>query len=228
MLTLLAALALHSSDFISAVSPPIELVRVEGHGRMPGFAIGKYEITQDQFEDFISATQYDGSDKPSSKPSESFLQDWAGGKPKPGFERFPVAYVNWHHAKAFCRWLSKKAGRSIRLPSDAEWTLAASGLEGRTYPWADEWDSRKCNWGGDDDGFSEAAPVGSFPRGATPTGIHDMAGNIWEWSAEGNLRGGPWCMGPESVKAATIAREDQDRCDDKFGLRIVVKLPSSR
>lgn len=210
---------------IAAVQPPIELITIPGHGAVKSFRIGKFEITQKQYEAFIRETGYDGSDFPSSKPTETFLMDWKAGKCPAGKERYPVAQVNWHHAKAFCAWLAKKSGRQVGLPTDAEWLLAAAGAQRRKYPWGDSWDPKRCNWGDDGkvDGFAEAAPVGSFLMGATPEGVMDMAGNIWEWSAEGHLRGGPWCMNKETVLCAAIAREDPERCDDKFGFRIAVR-----
>lgn len=209
---------------IDAISPPIELVAIKGAGPVKDFRIGKFEITMKQFEAFIKETGYDGKDFPSSKTSEPFLMGWKGRSAPAGKDRYPVCYLNWHHAKAFCIWLAKKTGLDVHLPTDAQWTLAASGPEGRTYPWGNTWDPKRCNWGDDGkvDGYLEAAPVGSFPKGATPTGVFDMAGNIWEWSAEGHLRGGPWCMDKTTVTCAEIAREDTERCDDKFGLRIAV------
>jgi formylglycine-generating enzyme required for sulfatase activity len=68
-----------------------------------------------------------------------------------------------------------------------------------------------------------AAPVGSFANGATPEGVFDLAGNIWEWTAEGHLRGGPWCLGENVMASAVIAREDPERADDKSGFRVVVE-----
>ncbi len=221
--------------------PAMALARIEAaqaRGVGHAFLIGRFEVTQAQYAAFIRATGYDGSDHLSSKGSEPFLADWRDGRGPAGREDHPVCYVNLHHARAYCAWASRVTGRTVRLPTDAEWELAARGPEGRRYPWGDEWDPARCNWGdsmGGDrygvvDGFEASSPVGWFGgpggggrSGATPQGVCDMAGNIWEWTAEGHLRGGPWCMGPETVRSDAIAREDTERCDDKFGLRVVVE-----
>lgn len=217
-----ALLASLAPDQITAVQPPIDLVAIKGHGSVHGFKIGKTEVTVAQYAAFVKDTGYDGGEHGSSKEIEPFLNGWMNGRPPEGRDKHPVCNLNWHNAQAFCDWLARKSGRAVRLPSDAEWTLAAAGPEGRTFPWGEAWDIQKCNSGTPDDGFAEAAPVGSFPKGATPEGVLDMAGNIWEWTADKSLRGGPWCMGEESCRTAFVAREDTERCDDKFGFRVCV------
>jgi len=108
-------------------------------------------------------------------------------------DRHPVVYVSSLDAMKFCQWLSIRERKKYRLPTEAEWEYAAKGTDGRRYPWgnfdkrgdlanfADKntsfaWSDRQI-----DDGYAESAPVGSFPRGASPFGIEDMSGNIWEW-----------------------------------------------
>jgi formylglycine-generating enzyme required for sulfatase activity len=105
----------------------------------------------------------------------------------PGDARFdrpelPVTHVSWDDAATFCAWMGG------RLPTEAEWELAARGPTGRDFPWGWTWDGRLCNHGSlstdetdGSDGFLWLAPVGSFPGGATLLGVHDLAGNVSEW-----------------------------------------------
>ena len=167
-----------------APASSLKLVRIPPGPAVPhAFLITAHEITNAQYEVFIDATDYDGSDSPSSKPTERFLDHWRDGDCPPELRDHPVCRINWRHAQAFCEWLSAASAARVRLPTDAEWEWAARGDAGRVYPWGDQWDPNRCNWGDDGkiDGFVESAPVGSFPGGATPQGVFDMAGHIWEW-----------------------------------------------
>jgi formylglycine-generating enzyme required for sulfatase activity len=116
----------------------------------------------------------------------------------------PVVYVSSLEAIKFCEWLSARERKKYRLPTEAEWEYAARGNDGRKYPWgnyegrgdlanfADKntvfaWSDREI-----DDGYPESSPVGEFPRGVSPFGMEEMAGNVWEWCLDyfENYRGG--------------------------------------
>ena len=91
----------------------------------------------------------------------------------PGHEHHPVVEASWDGARAFCAWVGK------RLPAEAEWEKAARGSDGRKYPWGNEApDKTRAHFGA---GWNDLRPVGSFPKGASPYGVLDMAGNGWEW-----------------------------------------------
>ena len=90
----------------------------------------------------------------------------------------PVVGVSWFDAKKYCEWVGK------RLPTEAEWEAAARTPSFGPYPWAGRFDAARVNGMGGEDGFAKTAPVGSFPAGATASGILDMAGNAAEWTAD--------------------------------------------
>jgi formylglycine-generating enzyme required for sulfatase activity len=98
----------------------------------------------------------------------------------------PVVDISWHEAVAFCRWLTQHQGYNpdgytYLLPSEAEWEYAARRATRRTYPWGNEEpDAERANY---DRTYNGTSAVGCFPAGATPEdGIHDLAGNVWEWT----------------------------------------------
>ena len=108
-------------------------------------------------------------------------------------DRHPVVYISSLEAIKFCQWLSTREHKKYRLPTEAEWEYAARGTDGRKYPWgnyqgrgdlanfADKntvfaWSDHEI-----DDGYPESSPVGAFPLGASPFGMEDMGGNVWEW-----------------------------------------------
>lgn len=112
-------------------------------------------------------------------------------------DHHPVLYVSALDAARFCEWLSTKERRRYRLPTEAEWEYAAKGGQQRTFPWGESlpghdlanfadantpfpWADHTVNAG-----FAETSPVGSFPRGTSPFGMEDMAGNVWEWCLDG-------------------------------------------
>jgi formylglycine-generating enzyme required for sulfatase activity len=128
------------------------------------FFIDKFEVTNAQYKICVEA----GVCKP---PDGTRLQDYTN----PEAANYPVARVDWYMAKTFCEW------RGARLPTEAEWEKAARGTDGRTFPWGEQ---VSCDLANYLDCGSVPQPVGSHPQGASPYGVEDLAGNVYEWVAD--------------------------------------------
>ena len=162
--------------------------------------------------------------------------DWRRPKGLEGdFSRLddhPVVQVSHQDAAAFCSWLG------LRLPSEEEWEYAARGGDGRRFPWGNEaprQDGRRlANFGAVKccapdtwDGYGGTAPVGSYPDGASPIGLLDMAGNVWEWTSNVfpgrpeyiTLRGGGWGNNPYCLRVTYRHGNPPDIGLDMVGLR---------
>jgi formylglycine-generating enzyme required for sulfatase activity len=144
---------------------------------LPDYYIAQTPITNAQYFVFVRDTDY-----------REIPYGWEGGRIPRGKEDHPVRGVTWYNARAYCQWLSNVTGKMYRLPSEAEWEKAARGTDGRIYPWGNRWDPRRCN--SDERGIHDTTPVGAYPEGASPYGVLDMAGNVWEWTC--SLWGKAW------------------------------------
>ena len=131
------------------------------------FYIDKYEVTNRQFATFAQDTGYvtDAEKKPEPNTWRTAYT--------PGQEDHPVIWMSWNDASAYCQWAGK------RLPTEAEWEKAARGDDARLWPWGNNWDNQRLN--ASEGGRKTTTPVGSFAQGASPYGLLDMAGNVWEW-----------------------------------------------
>jgi formylglycine-generating enzyme required for sulfatase activity len=100
-----------------------------------------------------------------------------------GREDHPVTNISWNDANTFSAWLSRKIGRIVSLPTEAQWEKACRGTDGRIYPWGNEFDIQKLNSA--ENGVKDTTRVSSYsPRGDSPYGISDMSGNVWEWTQD--------------------------------------------
>ncbi|MGE5343464.1 MAG: SUMF1/EgtB/PvdO family nonheme iron enzyme [Candidatus Omnitrophota bacterium] len=227
---------------------------------LDGYWLGKTEVTVSQFRTFLNKTEYvteaeqgDGAYSWNGIRYEKYKIDWK----YPGFEQkenYPVVCVSWNDAKEYCNWLSKKVGVSFTLPTEAQWEKGARGTDGRKYPWGNHAPYANGTWYANygevdrekrkEGGFEKTSPVGFYPQGASPYGLMDMAGNVWEWCSDwykyyplmplkknptgpvaGDLRvlrSGSWFRDARSVRSAMRLRDDPGYRHDSVGFRLSI------
>ena len=226
---------------------------------LPAFALARYPVTGAQFALFVEAGGY----MPDPAWWDAGGAEWLGASGSVALKHwysrqggrhpnYPAVDVSWYEAQAFCRWLSghqryNPAGYCYELPSEAEWEFAARGLSRRAFPWGNEPpDAARANFGGM---YQGTTAVGCFPQGATPEGLHDMVGNVWEWtrsiaaeypyeiSAEREnpqrpaehafiVRGGGWTNLAPDLHASFRHRCTPDTHYSGLGFRLARRLPA--
>lgn len=145
---------------------------------LDAFYIDPYETTAAEFAEFLNAHPGEAGRYFETGKAVTIERQNGRFKPRPGLKRLPANRISWHGADAYCRWKGK------RLPTEAQWEKAARGTDGRLFPWGNRHPDgslatyrRKFK----QLGFRVFEPVDSMPQGASPYGVHHMAGNVWEW-----------------------------------------------
>jgi formylglycine-generating enzyme required for sulfatase activity len=136
------------------------------------FFIDKFPVTNAEFKEFLDATHYAPADK------GDFLRDWKNGSFPEGWDTRPVTWVSLEDARAYAKWAGK------RLPHEWEWQLAAQGTDGRLYPWGNQWQAANVPTPATGRAMTGPDPVDAHPQGASPYGVMDMVGNVWQWTDE--------------------------------------------
>ena len=198
------------------------------------FAIAKYPVTNAQFQAFVEDGGY---------REDRYWKDLAQRVTAPQKSSWtdpthPRETVNWYEAMAFTRWLAEKTGLAVTLPTEMQWQWAAVGDKGWAYPYGNTFDKNKGNT--NESGIKKTTPVDKYPQGASPFGVMDLSGNVWEWclneyanvnsNSYGNtqsrsLRGGSWNLDFDNARAAYRSFNNPASRYDDPGFRVVCSAP---
>ena len=198
--------------------------------------LGDDEDLRKQYKDWLAQRPVEFSDRP-------FWWDdlrW-------NVSNLPVVGITWFEMEAYCSWLSHVTGRHFRLPTEAEWEHAARGDHNWIWAWGNTWDSERANTDEAEKKIAGTSPVGMYPHGASPYGVQDMNGNVWEWCMdryneneyqersgkevkdpcrmEGGMtrvvRGGSWSYYRRGARCSCRSRNGADDFNDNIGFRVV-------
>ena len=136
------------------------------------FYIDRFPVTNEQFKQFMDAAHYQPKDK------HNFLKDWRHGNYQDGWENKPVTWVSLDDARAYAAWAGK------RLPHEWEWQYAAQRNDDRLYPWGAKRDTTRIPPADTTRDMRKPTDVNAYPAGASPFGVMDMTGNVWQWTDE--------------------------------------------
>lgn len=180
----------------------------EGQNRnivLPAYRIMRTLVTNAQYAKFIAATGHPPPDVDAGTWASYRLvhpykrtrrHAWKNGLPPEGRKTHPVVLISHDDARAYARWLSKATGKPWKLPSEEQWEKAARGTQGWAFPWGQVYDPESLN--SHDKGPFDTMPVASFPRGNSPFGLTDAAGQVFEWTSTETgknrflVKGGSW------------------------------------
>ena len=204
-----------------------------GNHYLPAFMIGKYPITTAQYAEFLTAL--DGYRSPNWWAYSPEAATWRAQHPIPTKPQFtgstlPRTNVSWYDAVAFCHWLSAKSNYIITLPTEQQWQRAAQGDDHRLYSTGNVLDKDHVHFTGTLVG--QPTPVDLYPSGASPFGVMDMCGNVWEWCltlwdtamplpdpvpltgrAKRSVRGGSWGVNSEELLQTTFRHRLEPDCE---------------
>jgi formylglycine-generating enzyme required for sulfatase activity len=192
--------------------------------------IDKFPVTNAKYRAFLEAggyekQQYWSDDGWKWRVANNITGPAYWDDPKWNKSDHPVVGVSYYEAEAYATWAGK------RLPTEQEWEKAARGEDGRQYPWGEEFDKSKCN--SDESGIGQTTPVSQYPKGFSPYGCYDMAGNVWEWCSswygqnvgERVFRGGSWCSKPGNLRASNRNRNIAHTRSNFLGFRLIQDIP---
>ncbi|MGH8060415.1 MAG: formylglycine-generating enzyme family protein [Pseudoxanthomonas sp.] len=154
---------------------PWESSARRGHRKlmqMQGFHIDRHPVSNAQFKRFIDESGY------APRDAHNFLRDWVDNAPPAGWNDKPVTWVSIEDARAYAQWAGK------RLPHEWEWQYAAQGSDGRAYPWGDAWNPAAVPAVNRGRRLLPPSDVHAHPAGASPFGVMDLVGNVWQWTDE--------------------------------------------
>jgi len=216
---------------------PLELVALKT------YLIDIYEVSNEKYLEFVKATGHPPAlDDSCTTDACREGNLWKGDSFPTVIRRQPVTQVSWYDADAYCKWKGK------RLPTEAEWEKAARGPSGSMYPWGNGSPKGKASYRRKWKGLYTMTNVGSYPGGVSVYGVHDMAGNVWEWVGDWysrtyyrqgtkknpqgwddgeykSLRGGSWVNNSDTLRSAFRRWSQPDVKFNDTGFRCARSMP---